>query len=126
MGKLTLYHASDHVISRPCPAEHRRHSDPSRDGNRALGLFCNTEPRGLHVYGDRLYRFKIGRLARILEVPDDLRQTGFCVAYYRGIRDLCDHLGYDGIKVTHEDSIISVVIMNFEVIRDWTFVGAAQ
>ena len=90
----------------PCAETHRRISDPYRDGNRALGLFCNSLAQGLHVYGEQLYRFSVDP-GRLLEIPDDMRQPGYCAAYYRGVRDLIDHLGYAGVKVTHDDGIIS-------------------
>lgn len=119
---LKLYHATNHTIAQPCPKQHRMYSDDSITGNRALGLFSNSDFTGAHVYGDRLYSFNLSDNARVLEIDDEMMQAGRCSAYYHGIRDTCFLFGYDAVRVTHE-AAQQVVVLNFDMIENWTYVG---
>ena len=121
---MKLYHASNHDITTPDEKEHARNLRSIINGNSVLGLFCNTDPQGSHVYGDKLYSFTLAKGAEVLELNDQLRQAGRCAEYYRGIRDVLLELGYDAIKVTYEGGM-AVVVLNFNCIREWTLEGDA-
>lgn len=120
-----LYHATNHVITKVDRKEHSRNLRSIINGNSVLGLFCNTDPLGSHVYGDRLYSFTVSEDAKKLEINSQFKEAGRCSEYYRGVRDILEALDYDVLTVTYDDGV-SCVIMNFDVIENWQYEGESK
>ena len=119
---MKYYHATNHEILVPDANEHARNLRSVVNGNSVLGLFCNTNPTGLNVFGSRLYSFEIEDGAQVLEIKDEFRQAGRCMEYYRGVRDVLLMQGYQLVTVTHDEGV-SAVVLDFDVIIDWRYEG---
>ena len=124
MNDRVYYHASDHDISQPDVNEHRRNMRSFLNSNSTLGLFANTDPKGSHIYGEKLYGFRLRPDAAVHEIDDQLRQPGRCAEYYRGIKDVLLDMGYAAVKTTHDDHI-ALVVLDFDAITGWVFIGPA-
>lgn len=116
-----IFHSSDYKIAAPDPLIAAKYC-PKFDGHPIVALFSNTCFH-LSVYGKNLYRFTLAPDAKVLEMDLQMyEQVRLSHAYRAGLFTAARACGIQAFRRSHSGSDTSVVVLDFEIIENWTLV----